>query len=241
MGRSLLFHTNRYKQINKNELQGHADFEVMKVFANKGENFNEWLNAEYIQPLLNETYTNIFVPLSPNYAISDFMGLLVAMHIRCSPSKCQNANIFIYGFSDHKDLLKNQFFDILKTAGVYLIDYSLQEIVRYARTEKVALKMEDLPAELNKINLKVPANFYDNHSIANVWGMHRLLEIEGVDKNEIEGLKGNELMDTIYFKWLAAKNMLSEEIVEDAIEETKKYRVTIKINPVKYKIDLDSL
>lgn len=220
MAKSILFFTKRYSQINKNVLSKNLNIQVEKVFNDKEVTLEQWIENKFLSKLREYQFTNIFIPLSPNFAISDFIGLLIAMHIRCTQTLNQNTNIFIYGVNDYGRILNNEFFDILKTKGVSLIDYSLNEIVKNGKQERIHLPKEKIKEEVSKINLKVPKNLYDNHSVANIWGMHRLLEIEGIEKDQIPDLKGNSLLNTIYFKWLVAKNKISVKVIEEAKKET---------------------
>ena len=54
---------------------------------------HEWLD--------NKEYDNIFLPLCFGSTLSDFNGLRLATHIRCSATSSQLSNIFIYSFNGY--------------------------------------------------------------------------------------------------------------------------------------------
>lgn len=167
---------------------------------------------------LSETeFKNIIIPLCFGDVLGDYLGLRLALHIRSTMTINQNKNIFIYGFEGLNNLLDNDFFSILKTKGVSLIDYNLFDIQKATEIDINNLDKYDLPKEIAKINLKIPTNHFDNHSIANLWGAFRLIEIAEIDIKQIDSLNSDDLKN-IYFKWLHAKNYKSE-IKNDEIEE----------------------
>lgn len=169
---------------------------------------------------------NIFIPLAFQGVTSDFLGLRLAMHIRTTKSDFQNANIFIYGTESLYGIRFNEFVSIFATCGVFLIDYNLHTIQKHALTEEVALEKDKLIAELEKMNLRIPTNIYDNHGIANIWGMYRLLELEGIDPSTIKTLsqRKNQL-ELIYFRWLIAKNQ-NNNIVDVEVKDARKVYAT---------------
>jgi hypothetical protein len=170
---------------------------------------------------LSETeFKNIIIPLCFGDVLSDYLGLRLATHIRTTFTINQNKNIFIYSFEGVGNLIDNDFFLILKTKGVSLIDYNLFEIQKSAEVDKNYLDKSDLPNEIAKINLTIPTNHFDNHSIANLWGAFRLIEIAEIDIKQIESLNPDDLKN-IYFKWLQSKNHKTE-IKNDEVLETNR-------------------
>ncbi len=182
---------------------------------------------------------NIFIPLCFGDILSDFLGLSLAMHIRTSVGVNQISNLFLYGVNNLELIFQNEMSSILKIKGVYLIDYNKKSIKDKTLTSTVILKKEELISELNKIELKIPDNLGNNHSVANVWGMHRLLELEGISSDDILSLKTKAInLNSVYFKWLVAKNSNSKLINDEITETRKDYSEQGKGPKVLFKIDL---
>ena len=59
----------------------------------------------------------------------------------------------------------------------------------------------------------------------------------GLNIEDIEGFDHDKL-NSIYFKWLIAKNNLYEELPEDQIKQLKEYSIKLPGLNVKGKIDL---
>jgi hypothetical protein len=188
---------------------------------------DDWLMT-FVEEL-NQGYTNIFIPLSFGQSLSDFLGLRLALYIRCADSPSRFSNLFLYGSETYCQILSNEFFDVLKLKGVHLIDYSIESIKKFENTKVKDCTENSITDDLNLLNLKVPMHLYDNHSVANVWGMHRLLDIAGVDSSDVKSLtsKRNNLK-SIYFKWLLAKNNINDirdKGVEEAEEKHNSYKL----------------
>ena len=161
------------------------------------------------------------------------------MHIRTSVGVNQISNLFLYGVNNLELIFQNEMSSILKIKGVYLIDYNKKSIKDKTLTSTVILKKEELISELNKIELKIPDNLGNNHSVANVWGMHRLLELEGISSDDILSLKTKAInLNSVYFKWLVAKNSNSKLINDEITETRKDYSEQGKGPKVLFKIDL---
>jgi len=237
MKNSLIF-SDKESQINSNDFED-ADVVILSIsnFDNVDQFFSELIEIN----LKKKQYKNILIPLTFGEILSDFLGLSFATHVRVSVSKNQTSNIFIYGTESLNSLVNQKYFNLLLLQGVFLIDYNLKAIRKAIMEQDFYINSNELVMDLKKLNIEIPLSFYDNHSIANIWGMHRLLEIEDIDKDEISNLKGNELLYTIYFKWLLAKNKISDEVIKEAKEDTKEYRHKLKGLKVVNKIDLKSL
>jgi hypothetical protein len=170
---------------------------------------------------LSETeYKNIIIPLCFGDVLSDYLGLRLSVHIRTTLTINQNKNIFIYGYEGISNLIENDFFLILKTKGIALIDYNLFDIKKASEVDINFLDKRDLSNEMAKISLNIPTNHFDNHSIANLWGAFRLIEIAEININQIDTLNPDDLKN-IYFKWLQTKNH-KPEIKNELIEEINK-------------------
>ena len=164
-----------------------------------------------INDWLGETqYDHIFIPLCFGPTLSDFNGLRLAAHIRCTPSPNQLTRIFVYGFVGLDYLMGHEYFNILKTKNVQLIPYSKRAFTEAVNTDFQALKMEELPQEITKLKLDLPLNYADSHSIANEWAIHQWAKTIGCDEtDEIEKIfKTAE--SNLYFKYLRTINPVSE-------------------------------
>ena len=196
--------------------------------------------SDYISRFLSSTkYDNIFLPLCFGSSLSDFNGLRLASHIRCSISSNQLSNIFIYSFVSLNELINNDYFDILKTSNTYLIDFKKADFEKKANEDRTELTSEKLLLDLNKINFKRPNNYFDSHSIANIWGIFQMARNANINISEIEGFEQEKFND-IYFKWLIAKNNLNKDISAEQKNEQLKYSEKIGVKIIG-KIDLSKI
>jgi hypothetical protein len=195
--------------------------------------------TNYISDWLSvEEYENIFIPLCFGNSLSDFNGLRLATHIRCTQTKNQLTKIYIYGFVGMEDLINHTYFDILKTKNIELVGYSKEKFSESTQTNLTELMIKDLSGEMNKLKLPIPQNYDDNHSIANEFGIYQLAYNAGIDIKEISEFQFEKL-ETLYFKWLIAKNGLLEELPEAQKDENKTYRHKLRgLKEVQKKIDL---
>jgi hypothetical protein len=206
-------------------------------------NIDDWMAQIINDRLEKDPYTNIIIPLSFGQSAIEFLGLRFALHIR-TQMNCKNqcANIFLYGTESIGSLINNDFFLILTIKGVKLIDYNKSLIKEHIETADRILSENQLLNELSKIHLCVPTNLYDDHSIANIWGMYRLLELDGINYKQINSLqtKKNSL-NNIYFKWLLAKHK-NEKLVTEEIKTTRlRYTQQIQGPTILGKIDLSNI
>jgi len=201
---------------------------------------DDWINNLIDRVLSDHLYKNIFLPLSFGQSIVDFLGLRFALHIR-TQKKCKNqcSNIFIYGTENLDNLINNEFFDIFKTKGIRLIDYSKSSFISVSKINDLVLNIDSLSQEMSKLKLNIPANLFDNHSIANIWGMYRLLELDGIQFENIETLKNiRNSLNNVYFKWLMAKNEAAELITEEVKIVRKTYAEQLPGPKIVGKIEL---
>lgn len=167
------------------------------------EKINEWLN--------DIKYDNIFIPLCFGDILSDYNGLRLATHIRCSKNQNQITNIFIYGFVGIDYLLQNEYFDVLKTRNVFFVPYSKNKFLESGNFKKDLYHIDDLSDEIKKINLNIPRNYEDSHSIANEWAIYSWSKCIGLElTTEIETLIEN-INNNIYFKYLKTINPIQNE------------------------------
>jgi hypothetical protein len=210
---------------------------IEKTFRPR-ENFDfditsSYLNDKVIEWFSTDEVDNIFIPLSFGTTLSDFNGLQFACHIRCTSTLNQLKPIYIYSFVDFSYIVDNEFFNILKTKNIFLIEYT-RDAFEFALANKYEqLRIEQLPNEISKLKLDVPGNYYDQHSIANIWGMYRLLELEGIDSKSISTLnKERNNLNNLYFKYLKTINLSSKLVDEAVVDSRNEYRVTIGVKTV---------
>ena len=84
-------------------------------------------------------------------------------------------------------------------------------------------------AQLDQINIAVPDNYYDNHSIANEWGVYQLARNADIPIGEITDLDKDKF-NSLYFKWLIAKNALYEDIPEEQKIKQREYTQKLETN-----------
>lgn len=200
---------------------------------------DDWMHHEIEIINTKGVFCNIFIPLCFGTYYTEFLGLRFAHHIRTTKGNNQIANIYLYGTEFIDSLISHEFFSILQTKGVHLIDNNLFTIKRYIAVTHLILNKSDLVTELNKIQLALPNNLNDNHSVANIWGMYRLLELEGIDQEAISILKTRKnSLNNIYFKWLIAKNATGTLIDQNVKEIRQLYSDSLAGIKVVRKIDL---
>jgi len=202
--------------INKFDFPEYEIF-PLDFFGNR--ELDEWMNNLVFG--IPSKGVNIFIPLSIGLSLSDFLGLRLAIHIRTTPTPNQLSNIFIY---------------------VSLIDNNLHTLMKHSLVEARALNQVELISELGKIQLKIPADLYDSHSVGNTWGMYRMLEIEGIAPVKIKSLsiRKNKL-NNIYFKWLIAINATKELKNEEVTEVKRAYSAKLPGLTILRKIDLPKI
>jgi CheY-like chemotaxis protein len=175
--------------------------------------------SERISEWLNETeYDNIFLPLCFGQTLSDYNGLRLATHIRCTPTKNQLKRIFIYGFVGLDYLLEQEYFNILKTKNIQLVSYSKKAFGTAANTYLDSFKPEELPKEIKKLKLNPPLNYSDSHSIANEWAIHQWAKTIGCDESEELKKVFQNVQYNLYFKYLRTIQPITKL---DVISDTK--------------------
>lgn len=163
---------------------------------------NEWLSQE--------EYDNIFIPLCFGLTLSDFNGLRLATQIRCTTTPNQLKRIFIYRFVGIEYLLQNEYFNILKTKGVELVDYSKKAFQHAASSNRSSLTLYELPKEMKKLGLQPPKNYIDNHSIANEWAILQWSKTIGCDETDELSKVFQNVKANLYFKYLRTVNPILE-------------------------------
>lgn len=168
---------------------------------------DKWMD-DYVRNHLSESFTNIFIPLSFGQTLTDFLGLRLSLHIRTTHSSPnRSANIYIYSALTIEEIPKDTaLLQVLLTQGTTLIDYSLEEFLRCSKKANRVLSDDLLTKTLNGLQIELPENYNDNHSIANIWGIFRLLRTAGIDPNTMESIRNqHDKLTGLHFKWLLAK------------------------------------
>lgn len=200
MNKSIIFYDVTTKLINPKDAI-FIDKKLVEIFIDYDKSIDEVLTNIINENLVIEEYTNIILPACFGKVLADYLGLRFATHIRCTPGTNQYKNIFLYSFNGIKDYFSNENFNILKSKGVFLIDYDVNTIISKTFEEKNYLSKENLINEIKKLDIQIPLNYEDNHSIANEWAIYRWSQtIDAKDEN-IE--KIIELQNSnLYFKYL---------------------------------------
>lgn len=184
----------------QNAIKGAKEVTIFPEVSDEklSQKINEWLNQD--------EYDNIFIPLCFGQTLSDFNGLRLATHIRCTETPNQLKRIFIYSFIGIEYLLHNEFFNILKTKNVNLVDYSKKAFQTAATHKSSSLKPYELIKEMKMLELQPPKNYIDNHSIANEWAIYQWAKIIGVDLNDELKIVSDKIKHNLYFKYLRTLN-----------------------------------
>lgn len=213
-----------------------TQFERRQLFSDISDNkitekISEWLNIE--------KYDNIFIPLCYGNILSDFNGLRLAAHIRCTHTINQISRIFIYGFVGIEHLIENEYFNVLKSKNIYLVPFSKNALTQATFREEEKLTFDQLPTEIKKLKLDVPSNYFDSHSIGNIWGMHRLLELENIDIKTVVSLDNERNnINNLYFKYLQTINKSIKLVDNTIIESRQEYKVKLQGPKVVGKINI---
>ncbi len=190
-----------------------------------------------ISNLIDQEYDKIFIPLCFGYSLSDFNGLRLAAHIRCTSSINQCKPIYIYSFNKMEEILKHDYFNVLKTENIKLIDYSIEAFNEAIFSKTTQLNSNKLSLEMSKLDLQVPKDYEDNHSVANEWGIYQMARNANIDISEVSGFERDKLT-SLYFKWLITKNRLDLPISSEQQKVQKTYAELLPGLKVLGKIDL---
>lgn len=169
--------------------------------------FYDQENDEEITDFINGNFNikicdNIFIPLCYGSSLSDFNGLRLATHIRCTSNTNQLSRIFIYGFVEMESLINHEYFNILKTRNVYLIPFSKKSFKQYSELPMIQFSMLDLRNQLSMLKLDIPQDYEDNHSIINEWAIYRWAKFIGIDLNDELVIISDKIKHNLYFKYL---------------------------------------
>ena len=163
--------------------------------------------TEKIIEWLNEVkYDHIFLPLCFGNILSDYNGLRLATHIRCTSSLNQLSCIYIYGFVGLEYLIQNEYFNILKSKNIFLTPFSKNAFKQIENILLTPYTIEELPEQIAKLKLDVPKNYEDNHSIANEWAIYRWAKCIGLELNQELEVILDRIKTNLYFKYLKIIN-----------------------------------
>jgi CheY-like chemotaxis protein len=200
-GRTLFIHPDE-DFIQNAILNAHTE----EIYQDKDSDMSEIT----IKLLHDYEYDNIFIPLCFGPTLSDYNGLRLTTHIRCTPTKNQLKRIFIYGFVGLEYLVDHEYFNILKTKNVELVPYSKKAFELAANKNTEPLKPEELPKEIKKLKLEPPLNYADSHSIANEWAIYQWAKTIGCDETDELAKVFQNAETNLYFKYLRTTNPISE-------------------------------
>lgn len=155
-----------------------------------------------IKEISNSQYDAIYIPLCMGETLSDYLGLRLAMLLRLMDTGNKFAHIFIYGIVRPLSFFKYECSEVLKMPGVHYIlsdGTSIKNSIRYIRR----INNEEYRLGLKLINLNVPTNIGDTHSVANMWGIYRWSEAL-MDSDDAIKKNNEEVYYSLYFRYLAA-------------------------------------
>ncbi|MBR5352491.1 MAG: hypothetical protein IK126_02170 [Bacteroidales bacterium] len=179
--------------------------EINELFYNIDEDdpISDVFLHNFVKSTLAEVaYEKVYIPACFGPTLSDFNGLRLALHVRTTTGPNQFSTIYIYSPVEIKYMVGNDFFDILKTLNVYLVNYSCKELY-----ESLLLKNhfseDDIRRSLSVIQLRPPKNYVDSHSVANEWAISRWAYAIGVDVID-DGISDiiEKIEYNIYYKYL---------------------------------------
>lgn len=221
---NLIIYTDRYKAVKQIVSPNTI---LKRIFTPKTGDIDSFIDENIINDiLLDKVYENIFIPISPFSGFTVCIGLRIAAHIKFSNISNNVSNIFLYGSENFNLILKNKLSDIMKFKEIELIDYSKEHILKKLDSPLIC-NQDRLKRQVHKVKIDVPSDYFDNHSIANEWGVFQLVrnaDLNLEDISDFDNLKLNRL----YFKWLQCKNNLYEPIPKNQMEEQKNFRTKLK-------------
>jgi CheY-like chemotaxis protein len=192
---------NLFLRPTKGDIQNAIENAEVEILYNDVS--DEKLSEKVKDWLTYKEFDNLFIPICFGPVLSDFNGLRLATHIRCTKSPNQIKNIFIYSFVGIEYLFDNEYFNILKTKNVFLVDYKKSAFAEAIKRDLQPLTINDLPKELKKIKIEPPKNYEDSHSIANEWAIYQWAIAINTSDNDIEKII-KKINNQLYFKYLSS-------------------------------------
>jgi len=188
------FFARTTERIIRNPINNYDDGVIKNYFTDQD------ISRFILDHLSNKKYQNIFLPLCYGNCLSDFNGLRLASHIRCTPGTNQLTRIFIYGFVGIESLIDHENFNILKTKNVKLISFSKNDFEKFGSEDIIELQTDELYSEISKLKLDVPLNYEDNHSISNEWAILLWYKFLGAENDFF--VRKDEINSILYYKYL---------------------------------------
>lgn len=188
-----------------------------------------FLSDFIVDHLSDEVYDTIVIPLSFGNTLSDYLGLRLAFHMRTTKTVNQCSNIYIYGNERIENLLTNDFSKIIYSKGIRLIDYSKAQITQALTYKGEKLNPRNLSAEISKITLSIPKNYYDNHSISNEWAISRWSSVLNLEDDDGIVKVNCAVSSNLYFKYLKTVYQTNEltPVDESELKIKNKGRVLV--------------
>ena len=150
MSKSIIFFDATTALVNPKD-EDFIDKNVIQLFFDKDKSVDEQLTKIISKTLLEDEFINIIIPACFGDILSDFLGLRFATHIRCTPGINQLANIFLYSFTGIQDYFAIECFNVLKTKGVFLIDYNIDSIIASTLMDEEKLSKSNLVQQVKKL------------------------------------------------------------------------------------------
>jgi hypothetical protein len=191
-------------------------FPARQLMMSEDFDMDNFIHDRLMMILGENTYDCIFLPYNLNNEnYLEFTGLIVALHIRLTPSmNHQLCPIVFVGPEKPEQVAKySEFGSILFTKGIFKTDRvtsdTREKIEEFLSKGPFVITKDDHNVFLSRIIIRAPANYSSHHSIANEWGIHRLFGMfKHEDSVEYHKLKENveklNVIKTLYFKYLEA-------------------------------------
>ena len=177
---------------------------------------DELLHKQVIKWCTEKKYDQIFIPLCFGETLSDFNGLRLATHIRCTETINQCSNIFIYSFTNIINAIESEFFNVLKLKNIGIVEYSKKRFSSIASKTNEPLKKIELPAEIGMLQLRNPNVIASNHSIKNELAIAHWINALEMNKASL-GKIFEQIEHDIYYKYNITKLTGDEKKYSDSL------------------------
>ena len=237
---SLLLYSDEFSNIQDFFLFRSAFSKVKKIQLDFQEKTIDESMDDFVKSVFSEDYDLVYLPAVSGQVYTDFLGIRLLYHIRFTQSIGNNrlVPLIIYSSDSFYDIAVNtELYPILLTPNTYLKEinsnlldppYKYQKLTSHELRQDVA----------QKIHLRLPSSYYDNHSIANEWGAYQLDKVAETGALDMDK---NPKFKHIYFKWLQAnyKDISNKKEVD---ESEHRYKNAPKLEglKIKGKIDLNN-
>lgn len=231
---NIIFYTDRYQAVN---LIAENNVKFVNIIPPLTAELDLFISDQIINNVLKEhEYKNIYIPISPFSSFTDYLGLHIALFIKVSDSKNKLSNIFIYGSDTPVYVLNNECLEVFKFKEVTLIDFSKEAMTKTLNSDLITTESIWFH-QINNMQLSIPEDYFDNHSIANEWGIYQMARNADINIKEVEGVDFNKFQ-RLYCKWLIFKNKLNESIPVEQKQEQTRYTDQLQGLRIKGMIDV---